>query len=84
MPRSITVQSERTRRRSPLAARLDLSRQLDRPAKQQQFFGQGRLASVGVQNDRESARAPGLLVPGTHKPALAVAESGPPWQTPSR
>jgi hypothetical protein len=33
----------------PLAPRLDLARQLDRPAKQQQFLGQGGLAGVGCE-----------------------------------
>jgi hypothetical protein len=41
----------------PLAPRLDLARQLDRPAKQQQFLGQCRLAGVGVRNDRKGAPA---------------------------
>ena len=46
MPRwySTAIQSERT-----AAARLDLPRQLDRPAKQQQFLGQGGFAGVRVR-----------------------------------
>ena len=40
----------------PLAARRDLARQLDRPAKQQQFLGQGGLAGVRKRNDRKVGR----------------------------
>jgi hypothetical protein len=56
MPRSSStaIQSERTRRRSP---RLHFVRQLDRPAKQQQLFGQCGLAGVGVRNNREGTPA---------------------------
>jgi hypothetical protein len=39
-----------------LAPRLDLARQLDRPAKQQQFFGQGGLAGVRMRDDRKVRR----------------------------
>jgi hypothetical protein len=41
----------------PLAARFDLARQLDRPAKQQQFPGQCGLAGVRMLNDRKRAPA---------------------------
>ena len=37
------------------AARLDLARQVDRPALQQQFFGQRGLTRVGVGNDGKGA-----------------------------
>ena len=40
----------------PLATRLHFARQLDRPAKQQQFLGLGGLAGVGVRNDRKVRR----------------------------
>jgi hypothetical protein len=39
----------------PLAARPDLARQLDCPAKQQQFFGQGGLAGVRMRDDGKGA-----------------------------
>ena len=42
------------RPRAPrLSARLDLARQMDRAAGQQQLFGERGLARVGVRNDRE-------------------------------
>jgi hypothetical protein len=37
----------------PVTARLDLARQLDRAAEQQQFLGQCGLAGVAVRNDRK-------------------------------
>jgi hypothetical protein len=45
---------------TPLAARLHFSRQLDRPAKQQQFLGQCRLAGVGMRDNRKMS-SPRLL-----------------------
>src|SRR5271155_2882507 len=56
----------------PFAARLHLARQLDRPAKQQQFLGQGGLAGVRVRNDRKAAPARNLVGQGAHHSALAV------------
>ena len=50
----------------PLAARLDLSRQLDRPAKQQQFLGQRGLAGVRMRNDRKGAPTRNLVGKITH------------------
>jgi hypothetical protein len=41
----------------PFAARLDLAGELDRPAKQQQFFGQGGLAGVRVRDSLRGARS---------------------------
>jgi hypothetical protein len=61
--RSTAIQSERSRRRS----RLDLARQLDCPAKQQQLFGQCRLAGVRVRNDRKGPPAQNLVGLGTHR-----------------
>ena len=49
----------------PLAPRLDFARQLDRPAKQQQFLGQRGLAGVRMRNDRKGAPAEGLVRQGT-------------------
>ena len=66
--RSTAIQSERTRRRSPRA--LTSPRQLDRPAKQQQFLGQCRLAGVGVRNDREGPPADNLVGQRAHRSAL--------------
>jgi hypothetical protein len=40
----------------PLAARLHFARQLDRPAKQQQFLGQCRLAGVANANSLDAGR----------------------------
>jgi hypothetical protein len=57
----------------PLAARLDLARQLDRPAEQRQFLGQGGLAGVRMRNERKSAPAQNLVGQGTHKFMSAVA-----------
>ena len=48
----------------PVAARLDLARQLDRPAEQQQFLGEGGLAGIGMRNDRKSAPARNLVGKG--------------------
>ncbi len=50
----------------PLAARLDFTRQLDSPAKQQQFLGQGGLAGVGVRDDRKRPPARNLVGQGAH------------------
>jgi hypothetical protein len=45
MPRSRSTGHPIRAHPPPLAARLHFARQLDRPAKQQQFLGQCRLAS---------------------------------------
>src|SRR6266481_5011931 len=50
----------------PLALRLDLARQLYRPAKQQQFLGQGGLAGVGMRDDRKGPPAQNLVGQGAH------------------
>jgi hypothetical protein len=68
--RSTAIQSERTRQ--PLAARLDFARQLDRPAKQQQFLGQRGLAGVGVRNDRKGAPAQNLVAKITHQSVSVI------------
>ena len=62
--RSTAIQSERTRRRSPRA--FDFARQLDRPAKQQQFLCQCGPAGVRVRNDRKGAPARNPVGRGTH------------------
>jgi hypothetical protein len=46
-----------------------LARQLDRPAKQQQFLDQGGLAGIGVRNNRKGAPARNLVGQGTHSSA---------------
>src|SRR6266566_1250231 len=51
----------------PLTPRLDLARQLDRPAKQQQFLGQCGLAGVRMRNDRKGAPARNLVGKDTHQ-----------------
>src|SRR5207248_6523642 len=51
----------------PLAARLHFARQLDRPAKQQQFLGQGGLAGVRMRNDRKRPPAQNLVAKITHQ-----------------
>jgi hypothetical protein len=55
--RSIAIQTERTGLRAP-----PLTRQLDRPAKQQHFFGHGGLAGVGMRDDRKRPPARNLVV----------------------
>jgi hypothetical protein len=65
----------------PLAARLHFARQLERPAKQQQFLGQRRLTGVRVRNDRKGAPARNLVGKRAHPSTLAVAGSGPPRGT---
>src|SRR6266851_8905503 len=50
----------------PLAARPDFARQLDRPAEQQEFLGQGGLAGVRMRNDRKGPPARYLVGQGTH------------------
>jgi hypothetical protein len=57
----------------PLAARLDLAGQLDRPAKQQQFLGQCRLAGVRMRNDRKGAPAQNLVGQDAPKLRLVIA-----------
>src|ERR1700737_4489648 len=57
----------------PAAPRLGPPRQLDRPAKQQQFLGQGRLAGVRMRNDRKGAPAQNLVGKGAHRYAIIVA-----------
>src|SRR4029077_353074 len=57
----------------PLTARLDLARQLYRPAEQQQLLGQGGLAGVRVRDDRKGPPAQNLVGQGAHQSALAVA-----------
>jgi hypothetical protein len=54
----------------PLAPSLHLARQLDRAAKQQQFLGQGRLAGIGVRNDRKSPPARNLGGQGLINPSV--------------
>jgi hypothetical protein len=51
---------------------LNFARQLDRPAKQQQFLGQGRLAGVGMPNDRKAAPARKFVGRRTLESVLAV------------
>jgi hypothetical protein len=68
--RSTAIQSERTHHRSP---RPFFARQLDRPAKQQQFLGQAGLAGVRVRNDRKSAPARKFVCQGTNQSASAIA-----------
>jgi hypothetical protein len=51
----------------PRAARLDLARQLDRAAKQQQFLCQRRLAGVRMRNDRKRPPAHNLVGQSTHQ-----------------
>jgi hypothetical protein len=70
--RSTAIQSERTR---PLAPRLDLARQLDRPAEKQEFLGQRGLAGVRLRNDRKGAPAGNFVGQGAHLSALAVADA---------
>ena len=62
MPRScsISIQSERVRRRSPRA--LHVAGQLDGAAEQQQLLGQRGLAGVRVRDDRERAPARDLAL----------------------
>ena len=50
----------------PLTARLNLARQLNRSAEQQQFLGQGGLAGVRMRDDRNRAPAQNLVGLGTH------------------
>jgi hypothetical protein len=64
----------------PLAARLDLARQLDRPAEQQQFLGQRGLAGVRMRNNRKGPPARNLVGQGTHQSASAVAGGGLRWR----
>jgi hypothetical protein len=54
MPRSLDRHPVRPRP-PPVAPRPHLARQLDRPAKQQQFLGQSGLAGVRVRDDRKGA-----------------------------
>jgi hypothetical protein len=56
-----------------LTGRLDFPRQLDRPAKQQQFLGRCGLAGVRVRDDRKGAPARNLVGQGAHQSALAIA-----------
>jgi hypothetical protein len=56
----------------PLATRLDFPRQLDRPAKQQQFLGQGGLAGVRMRDDRKGAPARNLVAKITHQPVSII------------
>jgi hypothetical protein len=61
----------------PLAARLDLARQLDRAAKQQQFLGQCGLAGVRMRNDRKGAPAQNLVGQGVYQSAFNYSGLGP-------
>src|SRR5437588_288157 len=73
--RDFSISSSRSngsRASPPVAPRLDLARELDRPAKQQQFLSQRGLAGVGVRNDRKGAPARYFVGQGTHHSALAV------------
>jgi hypothetical protein len=57
----------------PITPRLDLARQLDRAAKQQQFLGQCGLAGVRMRNDRKGPPAQNLVAKITHQPVSIIA-----------
>jgi len=59
-----------------LAARLDRARDMDGATEQQQLFGQGRLAGIGVRDDRERAPEPAGWPARRASDAGEVTESG--------
>jgi hypothetical protein len=62
MPRSRSTAIQIRAHPPPRAARLDLARQLDRPAEQQQFLGQCAFAGVWVRDDRNRLAVLGSLI----------------------